>query len=160
MSDQELPEGEEWVLDGNGNHVYEDESRYRAYDEMYIQYYCENPELGKSVALKKAGFSGKCIKQKAWALHKRLLERIEKRLDDSILEGAHIGHSKLVHLCKESESETVQAKCAKDLIDFAGRKAGERITVTHEMSDEERDSEIIRLQAEIVEQEGNRKLDS
>jgi len=160
--EQKLGEDEEWVLDSEGNFIYEEEttSEYRKYDAMYVHYYCQFPEQGKATALTKAGFTGKALQQRAYSIHKRLLSQIEERLDDSILEGAHVGHSKLVHLCKESESETVQAKCAKDLIDFAGRKAGERVTVTHELSDEDRDEEIIRLQRDIAEQEGTRKLDS
>lgn len=160
MSEQELPEDEEWAKDEYGNYIYENESAHRFFDELYIENFCNNPSAGKTDALRRSGCKVKALKQKAYKMHRRLIDRIEKRLDEIILDGAHIGHSTLVHLCKDSDSDTVKAKCAKDLIDFAGRKAGERVTVTHEMGDEERDSEIIRLQADIKAQEGNRKLDS
>lgn len=148
----ELADDEEWVFENN---------KQGYLDEKYIAAFIEHPELGKTQAILAAGYTGGYAKQEAYRLHKKLLDRIEKELDDKILDGAHVGHSTLVHLCKEAESETVKAKVAKDLIDFAGRKAGERVTVTHELSDEERDEEIIRLTKEIAEQEGtNRKLDS
>lgn len=161
MKDQELKPDEEWAVDKNGNYIYEDENIHYKFDERYVQYFCDNPSQGKAESLRKAGYTGKYAKQEAGRIHKRLQARIEKQLDDQVLDGAHIGHAKLVHLCNEAESEAVQAKVAKDLIDFAGRKAGERITVSHEMSDEERDEEILQLQREIAEQEGTgRKLDS
>ncbi len=160
MTKQILPDDEEYVKDKYGNYVYEDPSAKFLLDDRYVEEYCKNPTGTKVSALKRAGFTGNAANVRACKMHKRLQARIEKVLDDLILEGAHVGHNVLVELCKNSESDTVKAKCAKDLIDFAGRKAGERVTVTHEISEEERDSEIIRLQAEITEQEGTQKLDS
>lgn len=151
---QELAEDEEWVLDENGNYVYEEESNYRLYDEKYIEYFCQHPEQGKTEALRKAGFKGKYISQRATQIHKRLLDRIEERLDNLILEGAHVGHSVLRHLATNAESEAVKAKVAKDLIDFAGRKAIDRVNISKELSEDEREAEIQRLQEEIAEQEG------
>jgi hypothetical protein len=121
------------------------------YDDNYIKAFTEHPELGKKQALIAAGYVGDYAKQEAYRIHNRLREEIEKVLDDKILEGAHIGHQTLVELCKSSESEAVKAKVAKDLIDYAGRKAGERITITNEKTDEELD--------QVSEQEG-RHLDS
>ncbi len=160
MTKQILPDDEEYVKDEYGNYVYINDGSHYFYDDRYIEEYCNNPTGTKVSALKRAGFQGNNTNVKACKMHKRLRSRIEKELDDRILEGAHVGHNVLVDLCKNSESDTVKAKCAKDLIDFAGRKAGERVTVTHEISEEERDSEILRLHAEISEQEGTQKLDS
>ena len=129
------------------------------YDAAYIKAFTEHPELGKSHALKAAGYVGDYLAQEAYRTHLRLREEIEKVLDDKILEGAHIGYKTLVELCKESENETIKAKVAKDLIDYAGRKAGERITITNEKTDEELDREIAELQRSIAQQEG-RHLDS
>lgn len=130
-----------------------------AYDEKYIEAFCNNPGLGKASALREAGYVGDYLRQEAWRIHNRLREKIEKRLDEAILDGAHLGHSVLVHLCQNSESDTVRAKAAKDLIDYSGRKAGETITVKSEKTDEELDAEIALLQKEIAEQSG-RRLDS
>ncbi len=77
MSKQELGPDEEWIVDESGNYVYEYENKRIArnsLDDLYIQFYCENPENGKTIALARAGYSGKNARQKAWRMHKRLLE--------------------------------------------------------------------------------------
>jgi hypothetical protein len=129
------------------------------YDAAYIKAFTEHPELGKTHAIKAAGYVGDLAKQEAYRIHNRLREEIEKVLDDKILEGAHLGHQTLISLCKGAESEAIKAKVAKDLIDYAGRKAGERITVTNTKTDEELDQEIAELQRSIKEQTGQH-LDS
>jgi hypothetical protein len=129
------------------------------YDDNYIKAFTEHPELGKKQALIAAGYVGDYAKQEAYRIHNRLREKIEAVLDEKILDGAHLGHQTLVKLCKESDSEAVKAKVAKDLIDYAGRKAGDKLIVEDHRSNDELDQEIAAAQQRIAEKEG-RHLDS
>ena len=56
-------------------------------------------------------------------------------------------------------SDAVKAKCAKDLMDYSGRKPGDKLTIKRDMSEEELDNEIARVQRELANAEG-RQLDS
>jgi len=130
------------------------------YDEAYIEAYCNNPNKTKTECIIEAGYVGKHAKQQAYITHKRLRSEIEERLDSQILDGAHVGHNTLVKLCKDSESDTVKATCAKNLVEMAGRKAKEHVVHEKQLTEDERDEEIARLLAKEAEAGVGQKLDS
>ncbi|NOR43512.1 MAG: hypothetical protein GQ572_09265 [Gammaproteobacteria bacterium] len=125
--------------------IRKDISEYQVRDEAYIEAFCENPKDGKSAALEKAGYVGEYIAQEAYRIHSRLQKRIDERLDEMINEGANLGYSVLKGLATGAQSESVQAKCAIALMDYSGRKPGEKLTIQKEQTIEEIDAEIIDL---------------
>ena len=126
----------------------------RFYDDDYIKAYCDDPKAGKSAALVKAGYVGDYLAQEAYRIHNRLREKIRTTMDKLILDGGDIGYSVLVELCKNSDSDSVRVTAAKNLMDYAGRKPGDTLTVKHEESIEDIDSKIAELQQSIGKSEG------
>ena len=125
-------------------------SEYQVRDEAYIEAFCEDPQVGKSAALEKAGYEGDYVAQEAYRIHKRLQQRIDDRLDEMIIEGANLGYSVLKNLSTSAQSESVQAKCAIALMDYAGRKPGDTLTIKKdELSPQERREAIKALQDKI-----------
>lgn len=104
-------------------------SEYQARDLAYIEAFCEDPKAGKQAALREAGYEGDYPAQEAHRIHKRLQKRIDERLDMMINEGANLGYSVLKSLATDAQSESVQAKCAIALMDYSGRKPGDRLTI-------------------------------
>ena len=121
-------------------------SEYQVRDEAYVEAYCEDPQSGKQAALIKAGYEGNYAAQEAYRIHKRLQARIDERLDEMINEGANLGYSVLKNLASNAQSESVQAKCAIALMDYSGRKPGEKITIKKDKNIDQIDAEIIELQ--------------
>jgi len=101
-------------------------------DEAYIEAFCEAPQSGKQAALLKASYKGHYPAQEAYRIHKRLQKRLDKRLDEIINEGSVLGYCVLKKLATTAQSETVQARCAEALMNYAGRKPGERVTIKNE----------------------------
>ena len=129
---------------------------YGSLDDGYIAAFCENPGAGKKAAILKAGYVGDFAAQEAYRLHNKLRERIEARLDEMVQEGAMLGYSTMLQICKEAKSDATRLKAAEDLMNYGGRKPGDTLTIKKERSDEELDEEIARLQREVQEQEGKR----
>lgn len=126
-------------------------SEYELRDEAYIEAFCEDPKAGKQSALLKAGYEGDYPAQEAYRIHKRLQKRIDERLDEMINEGANLGYSVLKNLATGAQSESVQAKCAIALMDYSGRKPGEKLTIEQEKNMDELEAEIINLQKREME---------
>lgn len=53
-----------------------------------------------------------------------------------------------------AQSESVQAKCAIALLDYSGRKPGEKLTIKQDKSIDQIDAEIIELQRAEMEDLG------
>ena len=129
-------------------------SEYQVRDDAYIESFCEAPKAGKSAALEKAGYVGDYVAQEAYRIHKRLQQRIDQRLDDMINEGSVLGYSVLKKLATSAQSESVQAKCAEALMNYAGRKPGERVTIQNEPQTVEEIDKEIRVIATRLRQQG------
>lgn len=120
-------------------------------DERYIRAYLTHPEDGKTAALTLAGHPNP-NPRRAWQIHKRLSDRIDRHLDELILEGAALGRSVLVYLAKHSDSDAVKASSASKLMDYAGKQRPDRLIVENR-SIEEIDAEIAVIQKRILEEQ-------
>ena len=121
-------------------------SEYQERDEAYIDAFCEDPKAGKQAALLKAGYEGEYPAQEAYRIHKRLKDRIEERLTEQLQEGASLGHSVLMDLVKNANSESVKFSSAKALLEFGGRKPTDKLAI-----EEARPQSIEEIDAEIAE---------
>ena len=125
-------------------------SEYQVRDLAYLEAFCEDPQSGKQAALIKAGYEGNYAAQEAYRIHKRLQQRIDERLDEMINEGSVLGYSVLKKLATNAQSESVQAKCAECLMNYAGRKPGEKLTIKQdELTPEARREAIKALQVKL-----------
>lgn len=125
-------------------------SEYQVRDDAYVEAYCEDPQSGKQAALIKAGYEGNYAAQEAYRIHKRLQKRIDERLDEIINEGSVLGYSVLKKLATSAQSEAVMAKCAEALMNYAGRKPGDTLTIKKdELTPEARRDAIKALQDKI-----------
>ncbi len=96
----------------------------KALDDLYIEFYLENPS-NKTAALQKAmdegGFLGKVYRQRANELHTRLRHKIDRLLNERMVDGAALGFSVLFALAATADNEGVRAGAAVKLIEFAGK---------------------------------------
>ena len=122
------------------------------YDELYIQSYLEHPEQGKVAALRAAGHPNP-TRQRAWQIHSRLEQDIDKRLDKLIMQDAALGRSVLVQLAKTASSDSVKSTCATKLMEFAGKQRPDRLIVENRTPDDI-DAEIAAVQKRILEAQG------
>ena len=120
---------------------------FQEYDELYINEYLRYPEKGKLKALKRAGYPN-ATRQRAWQIHNRLSERIDKELDKLIKQDAALGRATLVSLCKSSQSDSVRAGCAAKLMEYADKTKMQRI-LYEPASLDDIDKEIEQLQQSI-----------
>ena len=108
-------------------------------DEHYILAYLEQPEAGKTAALRKAGFTGK----------------IEQALETMMSESTILGHKVIRRLATESDSEATQLNAARMLMDYGGRKPTDKLLVNEpDRTPEEIDAEIAIIQRRIEEAQG------
>ena len=121
-------------------------------DERYIKAYLSQPERGKKQALISAGHPNP-TRQRAWQIHERLLEQIDKRLDRLILQDAALGRSVLISLAKNSDSDAVRASSASKLMEYAGKQKPDRLIIENR-SPEDIDAEIALVQQRILEAQG------
>jgi hypothetical protein len=118
------------------------------YDDRYVESYLDDPKAGKKSALLKAGYVGEYATQEACRIHNRLRERIKLEMDTMVQDGGDIGFNVLMELAKDTEtSASVRAMAAKNLLDYAGRKPSDTITIKKELSIEEIDAELELLEA-------------
>jgi len=122
-------------------------------DERYIQAYLDNPGSGKLWALNTAGHPNP-TPQRAWQVHDRLSDQIDKRLDKLILSDAALGRSVLVDLAKNSDSDSVKASSASRLMEYAGKQKPDRLIVESRSTDDI-DAEIAAVQKRILEAQGD-----
>jgi hypothetical protein len=120
------------------------------YDDRYIEAYTDNPLAGKSAALSKAGYIGDYLAQEAHRIHKRLAPKIREIIEARAVEGISVGHSVMMELAKESDSDNVRGAMAKGLIEY-----GERIQLAtrsneDSMSMEQIDAELALLERPSV----------
>lgn len=87
-------------------------------DDLYIEAYLKNPELGKSAALRAAGFDGEHVRQRAYELHRRLQHKIDDLLIGMLNENILIGMTGLRHLAVKSEIDSIRAACCARLVEF------------------------------------------
>ena len=120
----------------------------KAFDDDYIRQYLRHPEKGKLAALRKANHPDP-TRQKAWHLHHRLADKIDRELDKLIKQDAALGRATLVHLTKNAQSESVQAACAAKLMEYADKTKPQH--VIHRMDTvEDLDAEIEQIQKRIA----------
>lgn len=122
-------------------------------DELYIMAFLDNPAGSKINALRKAGHP-KPTPQRAWQIHDRLAEQIDKRLDKLIMQDAALGRSTLVELCKSANSDAVRASSAAKLMEYAGKQKPDRLIVENR-TPEAIDIEIAAVQKRILEAQGD-----
>jgi len=88
-------------------------------DEHYIEAYENNPIDKKinllRVAIKSAGIDMQATRQRAYELHNRLSEVLEKRLLTRAKNARALGLSTLEELCQNATSESVRAQVATTL---------------------------------------------
>lgn len=121
-------------------------------DERYIKAFLEHPEKTKKDILFDAGHPNP-TRQRAWQIHERLLDQIDKHLDRLILQDAALGRSVLVHLAKSSDSDAVRASSASKLMEYAGKQKPDRLIVENRSPDDI-DAEIALVQQRILEAQG------
>lgn len=125
----------------------------KEFDARYIIAYLDNPAGGKVAALRKAGHPNP-ERQKAWAMHKRLLSTINAEFDARIMEGASVGYVQTLKLCTDADSESVQAQCAAKLMEYGDKNKPQKIQVEHVDSVEDMDKEIELLTLRIAKSSG------
>ena len=123
------------------------------YDELYMQSYLDNPEQSKVETLRSTGHPNPS-RQRAWQIHDRLADQIDKRLDKLIMQDAALGRSVLVNLAKTSTSESVKAACASRLMEYAGKQKPDRLIIENR-TPEDIDSEIAAVQKRILLAQGD-----
>jgi len=121
-------------------------------DERYIAAYLDNPAGTKIEALRKAGHPNP-TPQRAYHIHERLAEQIDKQLDKLIKQDAALGRATIIDLCKKADSEAVRAQCAQKLMDYAGKQKPERLQIEHKTPDDI-DTEIQAIQRRIQDAQG------
>ncbi len=93
-------------------------------DDQYIHFYLENP-TNKTEALRRAAESlnvqTPVHRQKAYDIHHRLKRRINKLLEERMLDGAALGYTVMIDLAQHSDSDSVRAACAAKLVEYSGR---------------------------------------
>jgi len=122
-------------------------------DELYIMSFLDNPAGSKINALRRAGHP-KPTPQRAWQIHDRLADQIDKRLDRLIMQDAALGRSTLVELCKSANSDAVRASSAAKLMEYAGKQKPDRLIV-ESRTPEDIDIEIAAVQRRILEAQGD-----
>lgn len=133
----------------NGKHV-TNRMPNKAIDPYYIDAYLDNPKAGKRKALetayKVAGVDKDATRQRAYDLHDRLRDQIERRLVKLAADYKAIGLSKLVELCKSAEAESVQLAAAKTLT----TELFPNVTIERIETIEDIDAELAELESEIA----------
>ena len=121
----------------------------KSLDDDYIREYLREPAKGKTDALRRAGHPNP-TRQRAYQLHARLADKIDKALDKQIKQDAALGRATLVELCKHSTSDSVRAACAAKLMEYADKAKPQR--VIHEAAKlSDIDSEIAAIQRRLSE---------
>lgn len=120
----------------------------KEFDSQYIKAYLDCPALGKLAALRKTDHPNP-TPQKAWDIHHRLRARINADFDLQISEGAPVGYKQTLKLATEADSETVQAGCAKTLMEWGDKAKPQRIQIEQVATPEEMDAEIAILTERI-----------
>ena len=124
-----------------------DRMENKAFDDDYIRQYLRHPEKGKLSALERANHPAP-TRQKAWHLHHRLADKIDRELDKLIKQDAALGRATLVHLTKHAQSESVKAACASKLMEYADKTKPQH--VIHRVDTvEDIDAEIAQIQKRI-----------
>ncbi len=94
-------------------------------DELYIDCYLDNPSSKVGALRKAAELAGEdcnVSRARAQQIHKRLQYKIERGLNERIIDGATLGYSVLYKMTASEETgEAVRAKCAMCLIEYAGK---------------------------------------
>ena len=99
--------------------------RVGALDEAYIEAYLDNPSSKYGALIKAAEITGEhchISTARACQIHTRLAHKIDTELTRRIMEGATLGYSVLYKMAADEQtSESVRAKCASLLIEYAGK---------------------------------------
>ena len=112
-------------------------------DQGYIHAYIRNPKAGKTAALRAAGHPNP-TRARAWQIHDRLADRIDKELDRVIKQDAALGRATLVHLCKAANSEQVQCAAAVKLMEYADKAKPQRVIHEQQTIDDiDREIEVL-----------------
>lgn len=124
-------------------------SKPKEFDREYIRAYLDAPENGKLAALRKTSHPNP-TRTRAWDLHNRLKATINSELDAMIIDGAAVGYNTTLKLAKGADSESVQAKCAENLMAWGDKTKPAKIEVLHTDSAETMDAEIAILTERIA----------
>ena len=121
-----------------------------ALDELYIAAYEKNP-IAKKIdllreAMNAAGLdSNRASRQRAYEIHNRLSDELEKRLLRAVKDARRLGLNVILELAQNADSESVKAQCAlaitKDLMPD--------IQITKQETIEDIDRELEQLETEL-----------
>lgn len=88
-------------------------------DSKYIKHYLNKTKAGKTAALQaayiEAGMNRKATRGRAWDMHNRLRNEINKQLLIQSDDDKALGRNVLRELCKSADSESVRASTAQTL---------------------------------------------
>lgn len=120
------------------------------YDERYKEAYLDNPKAGKAAALAKAGYVGDYLPQEANRIHNRLRDQIQAAVTERIQDGGDVGFALLIELANDSDTpHAVRATVASKLLDYAGRKPGDVVTIKREQTIGEIEHELAKLEKQL-----------
>lgn len=112
-------------------------------DQRYITAYLRDPRAGKTAALRAAGHPNPS-RARAWQIHDRLADRIDKELDRMIKQDAALGRATLVHLCQNANSEQVQCAAAVKLMEYADKAKPQKVIhETQSIDDIDREIQVL-----------------
>jgi len=120
-----------------------------ALDDHYIEAYEKNP-LSKKIdllrtAIKSAGISMQATRQRAYEIHNRLSETLEKRLMRAVKDARRLGLNVVMELAQKSESDSVRATCGLALT----KDIMPDVTISKQESIEDIDKELEQIEEDI-----------
>ena len=111
--------------------------------ERFVDAYCEHGDARRA-ALDAGYKEGKYISNQACNLKRQLGSQIQKRMQEKFVDHTPNAFKAMKELMSDSLSDTVKFQCAKDLMDRAGFKATDKLTI------EEDKKTVPELEAELV----------
>lgn len=144
---------EQLIKDMQKESEYYADSGYRlkngALDQHYIEAYEKNP-LSKKIdllrsAIQSAGVDIKATRQRAYELHNRLSEELERRLLRAVKDARRLGLNVVMDLAQNADSESVKATCGLALT----KDIMPDVTVTKQESIEDIDKELEQIEQDI-----------
>jgi hypothetical protein len=131
--------------------------KLKSYDEAFIEIYTDNPKITYKDCIIQAGYEGEYARQEGARIYKRLADKIHEVFTDKIkkLEGMAIKNiqAMLDTDIKEIGATTMLA-VSKTALDFAGRKAGDVLTIKQEATIDDLDTANSQLIKKIALEEG------
>ncbi len=152
-TDKKMPIDQDKTKNPSGD----DRRDHKAYDNDFINAYCQNPMEGKTAALIKAGFVGDNIPQEAYRMFKRLSGKIKERTTELIESLDSLAAGQLQSILSKSAEEVGYSnmnQAIKQGLDYAGRKPGDTITIKKEESIDDMETELEALRLKRMQKTG------